>query len=318
MAITAATKNSDFSGFLPRHIAAPFFETAERNSVLMNLARQVPLGINGESIPVVTARPTADWVAEGATKPASNGTMTLKNMDPKKLACIAVVSQEVVRADPGGYVLNLRKDIGEAFAIAFDYAGFHNLGGAGTGTGPFGAGNFIDATTKSNELGATAQASGGLYVDLVESMDEIITQTDLGGTRKYKVTGFALDSRMETQFRRSVDTTGQPIWTDLPTSQEPDSIMQTGSLMGRRSFMGEGVGTASGSILGYAGDWNQAVWGTIGGISYSVSDQASVTINGSLLSLWENNLFAIRAEAEYGFVVNDPKAFIQLRNLSGS
>jgi len=316
MAITAATKNSDFSGFLPRNIASPFFETARRNSVMMNLAREVPLGINGESVPVVTARPTADWVAEGATKPASKGTMTLKNMDPKKLACIAVVSQEVVRADPGGYVLNLRADIGEAFAIAFDNATFHNLGGAGTGTGPFST--YIDQTTKSNELGATTQANGGVYVDLVESMDEIITDTDSAGNRHYKVTGFALDPRLETMFRRSVDTTGNPIWSDLPTSQEPDAIMTTGSLMGRKSFMGEGVGTASGSILGYAGDWSQAIWGTIGGISYSVSDQATVTINGSLVSLWENNLFAIRAEAEYGFLLNDPDAFIQLRNLSGS
>src|SRR4029077_14836450 len=131
----------------------------------------------------------------------------------------------------------------------------------------------------------------------------------------YKVTGFALDPRLETMFRRSVDSTGNPIWSDLPTSQEPDAIMTSGSLMGRRSFMGEGVGTATGTILGYAGDWSQAVWGTIGGISYSVSVQATVTINVSLVSLWENTLFAIRAEAEYGFLVNDTDAFIQLRNL---
>jgi len=316
MAITASTQRSDFSGFLPRHIAAPFFETARRNSVLMQLAREVPLSINGEAIPVVTGRPTANWVAEGAQKPASHGTMTLDTMDPKKLACIAVVSQEVVRADPGNYVTNLRDDIGEAFAIAFDLAGFHNLGGDGTGTGPFSS--YIDQTTKSAELGATSQANGGLYVDLVEGMDEIITQPDLAGTRKYKVTGFAFDTQMETRFRRAVSTTGEPLWTDLPTQTEPSALTQTGTTMGRRSFMGDGVANSTGKILGYVGDWSQVVWGQIGGINYSLSDQATVTINGSLVSLWENNLVAIRAETEFGFVVNDPKAFLQYRNDSGS
>lgn len=316
MAVTAATKLSDFSGFLPSHIAAPYFEIARRNSVVQQLARQVPLGINGESVPVVSTRPTADWVAEGATKPASVGTMALKTMTPKKLAAIAVVSQEVVRANPGGYVTSLRDDLGEAFAIAFDYAALHNLGGAGTGTGPFTT--YIDQTTKSAELGGTSQANGGVYVDLVEAMDEIITDTDASGIRHYKVTGFALDDRLETRFRRSVDTTGNPLWTDLPLANEQAAISQSGSLMGRRSFMGEGVGTANGKILGYVGDWTQAVWGSVGGISYSVSDQATVTVNGSLVSLWENNLFAIRAEAEYGFLMNDADAFVQLRNDSGS
>jgi hypothetical protein len=94
--------------------------------------------------------------------------------------------------------------------------------------------------------------------------------------------------------------------------------MQSGSLLNRRAFMGDGVANVASTIVGYVGDWTQVVWGTIGGINYSVSNQATVTINGSLVSLWENNLVAIRAEAEFGFLVNDPDAFCQLRNDSGS
>lgn len=317
MAISAATKNTDFSGFLPRNIAAPYFETARRNSVVQQLARQVPLGINGESVPVVTARPSVDWVAEGAQKPATAGTMTLKTMDPKKIAGIAVVSQEVVRANPGGYVTALRDDFGEALAIAFDQAALHDAGGTGTaGGGPFST--FLDQTTKSAELGATSQADGGLASDLASAMDEIITDTDASGVRRYKVTGFAFDDRVETRFRRAVDSTGHPIWMDLPTDQESSVLATPGRLWGRRAFMGEGVGNSAATILGYVGDWSQAVWGSVGGISYSVSDQATVTINGSLVSLWENNLVAIRVEAEYGFLMNDADAFVQLRNDSGS
>lgn len=316
MAITAAQKTTDFSGFLPAEISAPIFERAARMSVVQQLVQKIPLGANGKTVPVVTGRPVANWVAEGAQKPSTKGSMTLKTMTPKKLAAIAVDSMEVVRADPGGYVTRMRNELlPEAFAVAFDYAALHNLGGDGTGTGPFAT--YIDQTTKSNELGANSQANGGVYRDLVDALAEIVAGTDATG-RHYRLTGWALDDQVEPRLLGQVDSTGRPLWVDLPANQESNALSRPGSLLGRRSFMGEGVAGPSNLIMGYGGDWSQAAWGVVGGINYSVSDQATVTINGTLTSLWENNLVAVRAEAEYGFLVNDVNAFIQLRNDTGS
>jgi hypothetical protein len=73
--------------------------------------------------------------------------------------------------------------------------------------------------------------------------------------------------------------------------------------------MGEGV--ANGTLLGFGGDFRKVAWGVVGGITYDVSDQATVTINGVLTSLWEHNLVAIRAEAEYGLVIADTEAFVK-------
>lgn len=316
MAITASTLNSDFSGFLPAHIAAPIFERAARMSVVQQLVQQVPLGINGESVPVVTGRPVADWVAEGGIKPATKGTMTLVTMTPKKLAAIAVVSQEVVRANPGTYVTNLREQLAEAFAIAFDNAALHDAGGDGTaGAGPFAT--FVDQTTKSVELGGSTQVTGGVYKDLVDGMTEIVTDTDASG-RRYKFTGAALDDIVEPRLIGAVDTNGRPIWVDLPANQDSNALSRPGSILGRRSFMGEGVANATGTIQGYLGDWSQAAWGVVGGITYRTSTEATVTINGALQSLFERNLVAVLAEAEYGWVMPDADAFVQLRNDSGS
>lgn len=316
MAITAATKTSDFSGFLPAVIAQPIFERAARMSVVQSLVRQVPLAADrNTSVPVVTGRPVANWVDEGAKKPATQGTMTLKTMTPKKLAAIVVTSAEVVRSNPGGYVTMLRPQLAEAFAIAFDYAALHDLGGDGTGTGPFAT--YIDQTTKGVELGGNTQAGGGVYKDLVDAMEELIADTDATG-RRYRPNGFAFDAQMETRLRGAVDTTGHPLWVDLPTDAESDALQSPGRVLGRRSFMGEGVAPPANTILGYVGDWTQAAWGVVGGISYDVSDEATVTINSSLVSLWEQNLVAIRAEAEYGFLVNDTDAFVQLVNNAGS
>jgi HK97 family phage major capsid protein len=285
VAVTAATATSDFSGFLPANIAAPIFERAARQSVVQRLARRVPLGANGESIPVVTGRMSAGWVDEAAVKPASEGAMELKTITPKKIAAIAVVSAEVVRANPGGYMNLLRPQIAEAFAIAFDYAALHDLGPDGTGTGPFST--YIDQTTN------------GLRT--------------LVNTGK-RLTGFALDIKAEPLLWGAVDTTGRPIYTALPTDDESQGLAAEGRLLGRPSFMGEGVWEATNNTLGYGGDWSQTAWGVVGGISYDVSTQASVTVNGSLISLFERNLLAVRAEAEYGFLVNDTAAFVRYEN----
>lgn len=297
MAITAATVTGDFSGFLDPAQSAPIFEEARQASVVQQLTRQIPLGINGQEIPVTTSKPVAGWVAEGGTKPASKGTMSLKTMTPKKLAAIAVVSAEVVRANPGGYVDSLRPDLAEAFAIAFDAAALH-----GTST-PFTT--YIDQTTQTDiEIGTAAASAGSVHADINSGLKALVDD----GKR---LTGFAFDSVAEPLFNAAVDTTGRPLFIDSPLVETAETV-RAGRVLGRPAFMGDGV--ASGTIVGYGGDWSQAVWGTVGGISYDVSTEATVTINSALVSLWEKNLLAVRAEAEYGWLVNDVDAFVTYIN----
>lgn len=304
MAIAAPTQTSDFSGFLTPEQSGPIFEQARRFSAVQQLVRQVPLGAKGVAIPVTTGKPTVGWVGEGGQKPASSGSMALKTIEPKKAAAIVVVSSEVVRANPGGYMDTLRPDLAEAFGIAFDRAALHDQGPDGTaGAGPFPT--FIDQTTKSVEIGTTTQANGGIHGDFVAGLTLLVNDGK-------KLNGFALDDRLEPKFWGAVDTTGRPLYVDLPADDVAGAMARPGSLMGRRSFMAEGIYSgAATDIVGYAGDWSQAVWGVVGGISYRVSTEATVTIDGVLTSLWENNLVAILAEAEYGFLVNDPESFVQ-------
>lgn len=309
MAVTAATTLSGFSGFLNREQAGPIFERAAQMSVVQRLAREVPLGGNGVSIPVVTGRLTAGWVAEGAAKPASAGTMSLKTMDPKKLAVIAVVSAEVVRGNPGNYMNVIREQIAEAFAIGFDKAALYDQGPDGTaGAGPFST--YVNQTAKSVEIGTTSQANGGIYGDIVAGLSLLVAD----GKR---LTGFALDSEVEPLILGAVDANGRPIFVDLPTDDTSAAAARPGRLLGRPSFMGDGVASdTAAEILAFGGDWTQAAWGTVGGISYDVSTEATVTINGAYVSLWENNLVAVRAEAEYGWLVNDTAAFVKFANAS--
>lgn len=300
MAITAATSTTDFDGFLSPAESAPIFDDARRQSVFQQLIPQTPLGINGQKVPVVTTKPTANWVGEGGKKPATNMGMDLLFIEPKKLAAIAVLSAEVVRANPGNINGQLRPYLAEAFSIAFDLAVGYDVGGDGTGTSPFD--NPLNATTKSVELGTTTQAGGGIHGDLVAGMKLLVDDGK-------KLTGFGIDDTLEPDLWGAVDANGRPLYTELPTDATSQTIARPGRLLNRPSFMGEGVG--NGTTKAFGGDFRKAAWGVVGGISYRVSTEATVTINGALTSLWENNLVAVLAEAEYGYVNSDVESFVK-------
>jgi len=302
MAITAPQKLSDFSGFISREEAAPIFQKAAEQSVVQRLSPQVPLGGNGVSIPVVSTQPVASWVAEGTQKPVTQGGMTLKTMDPNKLVVLHVASDEVVRANPGGFIQAMENEIAGAFALAFDNAALH-----GTNT-PFAAS--IADTTKSVEFGGNTVANGGVYKDIVDGLEELVDADK-------ELTGFAMSTKAEPRLLGAVDTAGHPIFVDLPSTETSPNV-RNARLLGRPGVVSKNVhqGDATVEIIG--GDWTQAAWGVVGGVQFNVSTETAVTINGSLVSAFEHNLVVFRFEVEYGFVINDPAAFVLYLNNIGS
>ena len=291
MAQTAATQTSEFAGFLKPAEAEDYFKEAARSSVVQSLTRRIPLGINGQELPYVTSKPTASWVSEAGQKPTTSGGLALKTIKPHKIAAITVVSAEVVRANPGNYVNLFREQIAEAFAIAFDAAALHGT------SSPFGADNNLDATSKAASLDASA------YDGIVSGLGQLVRDGK-------KLTGFALDRVAEPLLLGEKDGADRPLFVDAVYE---NTALAGGRLLGRQALYGDGI--AEGEIVGYAGDWSKAVWGAVGGITYDVSTQATVTLDGTLTSLWEHNLVAIRAEAEYGFHVDDPESFVKLESV---
>lgn len=301
MAITAATTRSDFSGFLSPEQSAPIFDEAERQSAFQRLFRRVPLGINGQTIPVITSKPTARWTNEGERKHATDMGLGMLEMEPEKLTAIVVMSSEVVRADPGNINTLIRPALAGAFASAFDYAVGFGLGGDGTGSGPF-AKNLAQ-TTKAVTLGTTTQANGGIHGDFVAAMRLLVADGK-------KLTGWAVGDSIEPDLWGAVDGNGRPLYVDLPTDDTSQAIARPGRLLNRPSYMGEGV--ENGDTVGFGGDFTKGAWGAIGGISYRISRDAAITIGGTLVSAFENNLVAVLAEAEYGFVLADEEAFVRI------
>jgi HK97 family phage major capsid protein len=264
--------------------AAPIFDEAIRQSVIMRLARQVPLGLSGQVIPVTTSKPTAFWTAEGTVKGGTDMAKEGIMLEPKKLAAIVTMSQEVYRANPAGFVDSVQAELAGAFAAAMDAAAVHGV------NSPFDVSLSDTLNTITLGTGAT------VYEDIVAGLGLLAADGK-------KLNGFAFDLAAEPELLMAVDSSGRPM------IQASAAEALYGTLLGRPLYIEEGIGSAA--IAGFGGDWSKAVWGSVNsGIQYKVSTEGTVTINGELVSLFENNLVAILAEAEYGFAVADADHFV--------
>ncbi|QUH01456.1 phage major capsid protein [Saccharopolyspora erythraea] len=286
---------SDFSEFLkPAEIDA-IFEQTRRKSVVQQLARQVTMGQHGTNIPVWTGKPTAGFVDEGAVKPTSEVSATVKKMVPHKIAVIVPVSAELVRANPLGVIQHAQADMVEALAVAFDNAVLHGV------NSPYA--NDLSDVTQTAEMdtnGAGAYASfNGILRTLV--------------TNGKKLTGFALDSVVEPDLNIAVDGTGKSIFVESAT--DVNDVVRQGRLLGRPTFLSDNLKNAAGTIVGFAGDWSQIIWGQVAAIQVDVTDQATIELSGAggTLNLWQRNMLALRAEVEYGVLINDLNSFVKIQ-----
>lgn len=299
MPINSAKTTNDFAGYIKPHEAEAIFNEAAKLSVSQQLIRKVPLAASGEAVPVITQKPTANWTPEAAEKHMTEMALGIKLMTPKKLTAICVVSAEVARANPANYASLLRKELAEAFALAFDRAVIYGKDGTGESTGPF-----EDYFAKTNKTAKLKTTGGSLYKTLTAGMRLLVQD-------KKKVTGFLFDNSMEIDFLDEADSTNRPLFAPDQAVDAP-GVVNAGRLLGRRAVFGEIAQNYTSQPLGFIGDFTKAAWGTVGGIKFDTSTETTVPIGGKQVSLWTHNLIAIRAEAEYGFAVADPNAFVSV------
>lgn len=295
---TKYASTTDFKGFLEPKLAAPIFEEVAKKSLVQQLGRKIEMGPEGVSIPFWEGDVQAAWVDEGGKKPLTKGGFNKFTVQPHKIAAIFAMSAEVVRANPQNYINIMREKVAEAFAVAFDQAALH-----GTNT-PFG--DYVDMTTKSvalvgedNKPDAYGAANNALSLLVKDGK---------------KWTGGLLDVSTEPIINGSVDANGRPLFIE-PTYTETNSLTRSGRILARPTMIAEGV--KNDSTVGYLGDFSKVLWGQIGGITYDVSDQATLDLSeaqdgSGLTSLWQHNLVAVRCEAEFALRVHDKDAFVKV------
>ena len=280
---------------LPNEVSNMIIQGTQETSAVMALANSIKLPGTGITIPMITADPEADWVAETAAKPVSNPSLSTKVMTPYKLAVIVPFSDEFARDYDALYDALVARIPG-ALAKKFDATVFH---GTAPGTG-------FNVLT-----GCTAQTISGsgnsFYGALVNAEVAIAGQ---GGD----VNGYAFSPQARGEMLSALDSTDRPIFINnvaegtIPRLLGHPVYYSKGLYDAGNAASGtegqEGYVAAKDDAIGIAGDWTKAWYGTVEGVKIDISNQATLTLSGSAVNLWEHNMFAVKAEIEVGFIAD--------------
>ena len=270
---------------LPTEVSSEIMQKTQEQSAVMSLARQIQLPGRGLTIPVITSDPEANWVDETAAKPVSNPGLNTKIMQAYKLAVIVPFSDEFAR-DMGALYDALVARLPLALAAKFDATVFH-------GSAP---GSNFD-TLASVAAQSISGTGNSVYKALVAADTAIATA---GGI----LNGFALSPQAKGELLGAVDSTGRPLFVNSVADGVVPRLIGAPAHYAKAAYKDGTSGSgATPDVIGFAGDWTQALYGTVEGIKIDMSNRASLPIGASnaMISLWQNNMFAVRAEIEVGF-----------------
>lgn len=276
---------------LPPDVSQEIWGGTLEASAVMQASRQINLPGSGVSIPIVTGEAEAGWVAETAAKPVSRPTLANKTITPYKLAVIVPFSDEFRRDLPALYAELVRR-LPSALGKKFDQTVYAATGAPGSNFDQLGGATqvTVDATNTYADLVAAYQAVAAAGGDL----SAWIARPELQGLLLGATDGF-----------------GRPLFTPDATTSN-----QVGSMLGRPIYGTRATmlsSTTVGDDTGIAGDFaGSAVYGTVEGVQVSFSDQASLDDGGTEIRLWQQNMFAVRAEIEVGFRVRDLDHFVRI------
>jgi HK97 family phage major capsid protein len=282
---------------LPKEVSNEILATAQEQSAAMRLAQEVNLPGRGVSMPVITGDPEAEWVDETANKPVSRPTMGNKTMTPYKLAVIVPFSNEFKR-DAAALYNELVNRLPGALGKKFDETIFH-------GTAP---GSGFDVLSDAEAVSLATDAYDGLV-----NADAAVS---LGGGL---LNGWALSPQARGLLLAAKDNSDRPLFINNASDGAVDRLLGAPVMYSRGLYAPAVEGEEEGdpdipALVGFAGDWTQAFYGTVEGVQISMSDQATLTDGATQINLWQRNMFAVRAEIEIGFVVRDKDAFVRLTN----
>lgn len=309
---------------LPKEVVGDIFTKAQDQSIMLQLARRIPVSINETVITTPDFYPEAGQVGgttlasrEGAEKPIQGINFgTSKSFSPIKLAVIVTVSEEFARENVDALYSQLSGALSGAIARAADLAVFHNRD-AITGAALVGTTNngYINATTNRVELN-WLEDDPDVIDQIISGVELVEAEADSGTPKNFECTAFAADKVVRTKSARLRDASGQPIFGTVPGTGAGINIRDPRpSLLGLPVFYGRSVKGRLGAYAGasvemFTGDWSQVAYGFADQIRVKVSDEA--TVGG--VSMWQTNQIAVLAEATFGWIVNDVEAFAAYDN----
>lgn len=285
---------------LPPQVSADIWAGAQEQSFIMQRASRTDLPGEGKVIQIITGDGEAKFVGETERKPNVEPTFGSKTMRAYKIALTESFSDEF-RRDKAALFNVLRPRMAGAIAKTFDNAALHGIGAP---TGDF------DTLAAAPEV--SINTPGGVYSGLLGAMSSV---SAAGGD----VTAWGLAPQGEIRVLGEVDGNQRPLFTVNP---QTDGAI--GSLLGRPVYKSKNVyqpagGAGTDEVLGIAGEWNTAYWGSVEGIKYEEYGGPIFNNDGSLKHAGrQDNMFSVICEIEVGFIVRDVNRYARLTGTAGA
>ena len=275
---------------LPNEVSTEILQKTQEGSMVMQLARQIALPGRGAQIPIIASDPEAAWVSETGVKPVSNPTLDKKIMQAHKLAVIVPFSDEFARDAAALYDALIARLPG-VLAKKFDNTVFF---GPPAGTTLANFDNFSGVTGYALDT-----ANKTAYDGLVAADAAISAQ---GGT----VSGYAFSPQGRSVLLSAQDADKRPLFVNSVAEGAIARILGAPTYFGSAAYKAgtSAAGTDPGTpdIVGFAGDWTHAMYGVVEGVKIDYSADATLTSGNTTINLFQQNMFAVRAEIEVGFV----------------
>ena len=276
---------------LPNEVSTEILQKTQEGSMVMQLARQIALPGRGAQIPIIAGDPEASWVSETGVKPVSNPTLDKKIMQAHKLAVIVPFSEEFARDAAALYDALIARLPG-VLAKKFDNTVFF---GPPAGTTLANFDNFSGVTGYALDT-----ANKTAYDGLVAADGAISAQ---GGT----VSGYAFSPQGRSVLLSAQDADKRPLFVNSVAEGAVARILGAPTYFGSAAYKAgtAGAGTDPGTpdIVGFAGDWTHAMYGVVEGVKIDYSTDATLIVGtDTTINLFQQNMFAVRAEIEVGFV----------------
>lgn len=278
MATGTATNRTNIE--LSPEVSAEIIQKTQEQSAVMQLARQITLPGRGVEIPVITSDPEAAWVSETGMKTVSNPGLAKKVMTAYKLAVIVPFSNEF-RRDAAALYDSLIARLPLSLASKFDATCFGNVAAPGSNFDTFAS--------------CTAQNIGGAntYDGLVAADTDVADHNGI-------LDGYVISPKAKGVLLSAKDGQQRPLFINSVAEGAIPMILGAKTLMSKGAYKA-GTGASAPNVVGVAGDWTQAVYGTVEGVKVDISDQATLTVGSTTINLFQQNMFAVRAEIEVGF-----------------
>lgn len=274
MASGIATNRTNID--LPVDVSREILQKTQESSAVMQLARQIALPGRGTAINVITSDPEAAWVGETGVKPVSNPGLSTKVMRAYKLAVIVPFSNEF-RRDVAALYDALIERLPNALGQKFDNTVFGGTQAPGSDFDTF-------ASITANSIDTDP------YGALVAADTDVATH---GGI----LNGFVLSPQAKGKLLAATDKDGRPLFINSVAEGAIPMILGSRTLISKGAYV-----TGNPNVVGVAGDWSQAMYGTVEGVKIDYSSDATLVVDkDTTINLFQDNMFAVRAEIEVGF-----------------